>query len=97
MSHFKLREELAEAEAAAESGDDAAIADELGDLMFVCVNLCRRYGVDPETALRGCNAKFERRFRDMEAALAAEDAAIEDAGIDRLETLWRQAKMKEKA
>lgn len=93
----KLREELAEAEAAAASGDDAAIADELGDLLFVCVNLCRRYDVDPETALRGCNAKFERRFRDMETRLAADGAKMEDAGLERLERLWAAAKEKERS
>lgn len=92
----KLREEMAEAEEAAAAGDAAAIAEELGDLLFVGVNLCRRYGVDPETALRGCNAKFEARIGAMEAALAAEGRRFDEADMETLEALWLKAKSLQK-
>ena len=88
----KLDEEAAEAKAAAQGGARAEIEDELGDLLFVCVNLCRRYDVDPEMALRACNAKFEGRFRWIEETLRARGEPIEAAGIDKLDELWREAK-----
>ena len=46
--------------------DQARIADEVGDILFVAVNLARKAGIDPETALMGCNSKFEQRFRYIE-------------------------------
>ena len=58
----KLKEELAEIEEALEAGDQAAVADEVGDFLFATANLARHLNVDPEAALRGTNAKFERRF-----------------------------------
>lgn len=94
----KLREELAELEAELESAEAAPerIADELGDLLFACANLARHADVDPETALRGANAKFERRFRRVETLLAANGRAPEDASLDEMERLWKQAKAEER-
>jgi len=66
----KIREEADEIEAALDRGDKAEIASETGDLMFALVNLARHVDADPETALRGTNAKFERRFAYIEQALA---------------------------
>lgn len=85
----KLEEERAELAAALAAGDKAAQADELGDMLFVVVNLIRHLGLDAEAVLRGANRKFERRFRHMEAT--AEKSLGE---LDRatLESLWAQAK-----
>ncbi|MCC7016765.1 MAG: nucleoside triphosphate pyrophosphohydrolase [Rhodospirillales bacterium] len=89
----KLREETAEMEAEIK-GDTARdrLLDELGDLLFVCVNLARRLEFDPESALRHANAKFERRFRAMEALLAERGLKPEQASLDEMEALWQQAK-----
>lgn len=85
----KLKEELAELEAA-ETAEERLI--EAGDVLFVMVNIVRRYGIDPEQALRAANAKFERRFREMErlAAIAGEDFAALD--LDAQEIYWQRAK-----
>src|SRR5215475_9968038 len=93
----KLDEELGEIKAAIATGDAAAIADECGDLLFVCVNLLRHLEVDPESALRGTNAKFERRFRAVEARMRQEGVdELALAGIDRLEAAWQAAKAEER-
>jgi len=93
----KLAEEMDEIKAEMASGDKAAIADECGDLLFVCVNLLRHLGVDPESALRSTNAKFERRFRAVEDRMkAAGFAALAEAGLDRLEAAWQAVKAEER-
>lgn len=92
----KLTEETAEVAEAAVAGDPAAIADELGDLLFVVANLCRRYEVDPESALRGANAKFERRFRAIEDGLAQNGRGAEGATLEEMEALWQAAKAAER-
>jgi len=81
----KVNEELDELEAA----NPEEREDELGDLLFTLVNHARRLGIDPETALRRANAKFEGRFRAMEGA---SEAPLETLDLDALETLWQQAK-----
>ncbi|WP_159300387.1 nucleoside triphosphate pyrophosphohydrolase [Spiribacter sp. SSL99] len=90
----KLREELAELEEALDHQppDQGHIQEEMGDLLLACVNLSRRIGVDAEQALRDGNAKFERRFRGLEAILAAADERPETVGFDRLESAYQQAK-----
>ena len=99
VSHVldKLAEESAELVAARDSADPAAIADEFGDLLFVVVNLGRHLGVDPEAALRGTNAKFTRRFRAIEAALAAAGRTPADATLDEMDAIWTAVKRAEKA
>ena len=93
----KLDEEIGELQGEIANGGDAGrLADELGDLLFVCVNLARRLGVDPETALRGTNDKVERRFRTMESRLADANRAPEDLSLDELEALWQAAKQAER-
>ena len=90
-------EEAYEVEDAIRRGDPRALCDELGDLLFCCVNLARKLNVDPETALRGGNAKFERRFRRMEALMAADGLGFNDMPVDDvLEKYWTQAKREEK-
>ncbi len=87
----KLREELGEFEAELAGGGLAA-EGELGDVLFTVVNLARRLGFDPETALRGTNAKFERRFRGMEARASEDGRPLAGRGLDELEALWTEAK-----
>ena len=89
----KLREELAECEAALDAGSEAAVMDEIGDLLFTVANLARRLGVDPEAAARGANAKFERRFRGMEADAAALGRDMKAMSLDELEALWVASKV----
>ena len=85
----KLVEEVDEVDTAA---DDAARAEEIGDLLFAAVNWSRKLGVDPEVALRAANAKFERRFHAMEAIAGA---AFPDLSLKAQEALWQRAKAEE--
>jgi MazG family protein len=73
------------------------LTEELGDLLFAVTNLARFVGADAETAVRDTNAKFTRRFEYIEDALKAKGIAIKDASLDDMETLWNEAKRKEKA
>src|SRR5579872_3247524 len=91
----KLREETAEIEEALAAGDDDAVKDEIGDLLFVVANLARHVQVDPEQALRGANAKFERRFAHIEARLKDAGRAPEQASLDEMDALWDEAKARE--
>lgn len=88
----KLVEEARELEAARDALDPAAIADEMGDLLFVMANLARHLGVDPEAALRGTNAKFTRRFAHIEAALARDGRRPGDSDLAEMDALWDAAK-----
>ena len=90
----KIAEEIAEIEAEIDGGAaPARLEDEVGDLLFAAANLARKLDVEPETALRRATAKFERRFRRVEA-LAAERGIGRD--LDALEALWQQVKREEK-
>jgi ATP diphosphatase len=91
----KIREEADEIEAALDRGDASELADETGDLLFALVNLARHVGADPEMALRGTNAKFERRFGYIERALAAQGRSLEGASLAEMDALWNEAKGKE--
>jgi len=93
----KLDEETREVQEAIKSGIQDDIEDELGDLLFVAANLSRRLNVDPEHALRRANAKFERRFRAMEAAAAADGVIFAELSLDEQEAYWQQVKRVEKA
>jgi MazG family protein len=89
----KLHEELGELDEAIAAGAPVAkLTDELGDILFVCVNIARHLGVDPETALRGTNAKFQRRFAHMEAVFAAKGRALDGASLEEQEAAWQDAK-----
>ena len=90
----KLAEETGEMREAMATGDRARMEDELGDLLFVLTNLARQLDIDPARALRGANAKFERRFRAIERA-AGNRAALEAMPLDEMEALWRRAKRDE--
>ena len=91
----KIREEADEIEAALDQGDAAELAAETGDLLFALVNLARHVGADPESALRGTNAKFERRFGYIERALAAQGRSLEGASLAEMDALWNDAKKTE--
>jgi MazG family protein len=89
----KLREELMELESAvARSGGHEQAAEELGDLLFSCVNLARHLRVDADGALRGANAKFERRFRHVERSILEQGRTLEDASLEEMDALWESAK-----
>jgi len=88
----KLSEEISELRLAFEQGDTSAIADEIGDLLFVAVNLARHAKLDPETALKGTNMKFRSRFGHIESALASAGTTLEKAGLKHMEALWQEAK-----
>jgi len=93
----KIHEELGELteEISASDVDGDRVEDEMGDLLFACVNLARHLGVDPENALRRTNGKFEARFRAVERMLD-EDLGIEPsaASLDQMEERWTRAKLK---
>ena len=93
----KLAEETDELKAALASGDADEIAEEMGDMLFVCANLSRRVGVDPEVALRAANAKFERRFRAMESLARERGEVFAELDLDAQEALWQSVKTREKA
>ena len=88
----KLDEELAEVRDALSQDDRDAVADELGDLLFVMANLARHLKVDAEDALRRGNAKFERRFAYIERAVRAAGRQPEDCTLAELDALWDAAK-----
>ena len=87
----KFDEELSEMRAAMASGDQDAMEDELGDLLFVATNLARKLDMDPGTALRRSNAKFEQRFRAMEEPAGGHEG-LESMELDEMEDLWQDIK-----
>jgi ATP diphosphatase len=93
----KIREEADEIAAEIDNKGSARVAEEIGDLLFAVVNLARHLGVDAETALRGTNSKFERRFGEIERALALRGKSPEQASLAEMDALWEQAKANERA
>jgi MazG family protein len=91
----KVAEELDELDSAAASGDSAAIAAEMGDLLFSIANWCRHLELDPETCLRGANERFARRFRSVEAEVARDGRPWREHDAAELDRLWRRAKLAE--
>jgi ATP diphosphatase len=94
----KLNEEIAELEAAIadskDKADRAAIEEEFGDLLFVVANVARHLKLDPEAALRAANDKFNRRFRYIEAQLAARGSSPAQSDLAEMDALWDEAKAK---
>ena len=88
----KLNEEAAELKDAVSGGDREQIADEMGDLLFVAVNIARTLDIDPETALQRSNRKFERRFRFIETAIKRQGRRLKDASLAEMDELWNEAK-----
>ena len=93
----KLDEEVLELrEAIAAKTDAAAIAEEVGDLLFVAVNVARLTGVDPESALKSANRKFRRRFRHIEDSLRKDGRKPADSTLEEMDRLWDEAKREER-
>jgi MazG family protein len=100
----KIREEAGELEEAiralkaqdSEAASRADIEEELGDLLFVIANAARHLKIDPETALRATNAKFERRFAGIEARLAEDGRTPTQSDLDEMDRLWEEIKAEEK-
>ena len=93
----KIAEESAELVEAQERLTQDEVEEEFGDLLFVIANLGRHLGVEPEAALRRTNAKFTRRFKGVEAKLAALGKRAEDSDLDEMDALWNAVKAEEKA
>jgi len=91
----ELKTAIAEREGEGEKSHAKRVAEEFGDLLFVMANIARHLKVDPEAALRGANAKFVRRFRSIETALAKDGRTPEDATLEEMDQLWDEAKAAE--
>jgi nucleoside triphosphate diphosphatase len=92
----KIEEELAEVAEAETSGDQAALQEEIGDLLFAVANLARKAGVDPEAALRDANSKFTRRFHYVEARCREDGVEASAAGLKRLDGYWNEIRARDK-
>jgi ATP diphosphatase len=90
----KIDEELGELKAVL--GQPQAAAEEIGDLLFAVINLARKLDIDAESALRGANVKFERRFRAVEDALKSQGRSAEQASLRELDALWNEQKFRER-
>lgn len=88
----KLQEEVLELRTAIEKNDTANIDEEIGDLLFVVVNLARKLDVEPETALKKTNRKFRNRFRFIEQQLAASGKDLDKASLEEMDALWDLSK-----
>lgn len=88
----KLNEEVSELHEAIDNRDPGEISEELGDLLFVVVNLARHLDVEPETALKKANRKFRGRFRYIEQQVKLSGKILEDTGLEEMDRLWNQAK-----
>ena len=93
----KIREELGEVEEALAEGDTAHAREEVGDLLFAVVNLARTLKADPEQMLRATNARFESRFRHVEAAIAGQGRTLDEASLAEMDAHWDEAKRRERA
>ncbi len=91
----KLDEECTELLQARDHQDSKKVAEEVGDLLFVAVNIARALGVDPETALRRSNRKFNRRFRYIEWKIKSQGRELRDTSLEEMDGLWNEAKKKE--
>ena len=94
----KIQEEVLEVkqELMPETIDQKKVAEELGDLLFAVVNLVRNQGIDPEKTLHQANAKFERRFRGVEAILTGQGLMTADATLEQMDIAWEEVKSDEK-
>jgi len=88
----KIAEELDEVRVEIARGDEVALAGEIGDLLFACVNLARYAGIDAEGALRATNEKFERRFRHVEQRVLEAGKTLEACSLEEMDALWNEAK-----
>lgn len=91
----KLDEEVGELKRALDGGRTPEIAEEIGDLLFVAVNVARVLGIDPESALKSANRKFRRRFRHVEDRLRESGRTPGDSTLQEMDALWEEAKDRE--
>lgn len=91
----KVEEELAEVRAEMTACNAEKLEEELGDLLFASVNLCRHHDVDAESALRNANAKFERRFRKVEETVKSQGKQLQDFSLAELDFIWNKIKTME--
>lgn len=88
----KLDEEVSELKQAIDGRDAGEVAEEIGDLLFVIVNLARKFDIEPETALKKTNRKFRSRFKFIEENLRLQGKTPEDSSLEEMDSLWDQAK-----
>ncbi len=88
----KLDEEIGELKAAIDTRDKSEIGEEIGDLLFVVVNLARHFDIEPETELKKTNRKFRERFKFIEEQLKQSGRSLENANLSELDDLWNKAK-----
>lgn len=72
------------------------LQEEIGDLLFACINLARHTGIMPEAALDNCSDKFERRFRYIECILSERGSSPAETGLAEMDMLWEEAKAKDR-
>ena len=89
---MKLDEEINELKEAAQENNPEHLADELGDVLFMTVNIARRLKVDPDAALNGVCEKFKRRFQIMEDCARSEGKNLSDYTLEELDIFWDKAK-----
>lgn len=90
----KLNEETDELKKAIAENKKEEISEEIGDLLFVVVNLARKLEIEPETALKKTNRKFRKRFSFIESRLKAQNKGFEDSSLEEMDALWNEAKDK---
>ena len=88
----KISEEIDEIRAEIDHDDCARIAEEIGDLLFACANLARKFAIDPETALHGASRRFETRFRQLEQHLKQQNLDPNAMPLEELEAAWQLVK-----
>ena len=88
----KLKEEIEELEEAIGKGNSAAVEVELGDVLFSAVNIARHTDVDPESALRKANSRFENRFKWIEQKLQSDGKSVTEMNLQQLDQLWEESK-----
>jgi len=92
----KLQEEVRELKEVISTGDDERrrerLEDEIGDMLFVIVNIARYLKIDSESALKRANRKFKSRFQYMESELARQGKSLEQTSLEEMEALWQKAK-----
>ena len=92
----KIEEEFAEVKEAIDSGDQAAIKDEIGDLLFAVINMARHLGIDPDEAIASTNNKFESRFANMEKMAADNNKVFSTLSLDEQEEYWDKVKQQQR-
>jgi tetrapyrrole methylase family protein/MazG family protein len=91
----KIKEELKEVQEAIKIGEKIKIEEEIGDLLFSLVNLARFLRIDPETALRKTNRKFEKRFKRLEKLAQQKGKSLKDMTLSEMDSLWEEIKNSE--